>query len=193
MDELINLIFENPFLLFIIIAGLVSFFNRMKASSRDRNGGEQPSAERDGEDSKPKQSPVREMMKRLEEMAESLDPDVPTQEQSAEAQTIEEKPKSTPGMSSFEQQREEQYKHLQKQYQSAQSEAASEHRKNLDSPIFNDAQMMKGKIEENEISSTKINIKSRLNKSGLIESVVMAEVLGPPRARKKYSNRYLER
>ncbi|HZW68531.1 MAG TPA: hypothetical protein VFF20_07975 [Pseudogracilibacillus sp.] len=192
MDELINLIFENPFLLFIIIAGLVSFFNRMKASSRDRNGREQPSAEREA-DTKPKQSPVREMMKRLEEMAESLDPDSPKQEQSAEAKTVEEKPKSTPRMSTFEQQREEQYKQLQKQYQSAQSEKPSEHIKNMDSPIFNDAQMMKGSIEANEISSTNINIKSRLNKSGLIESVVMAEVLGPPRARKQYSNRYLER
>src|SRR5699024_6788686 len=173
MDELINLIFDNLFLLFIIIAGLVSFFNRMKASSRDRNGREQPSAEREA-DTKPKQSPVREMMKRLEEMAESLDPDSPKQEQSAEAKTVEEKPKSTPRMSTFEQQREEQYKQLQKQYQSAQSEKPSEHIKNMDSPIFNDAQMMKGSIEANEISSTNINIKSRLNKSGLIESVVMA-------------------
>lgn len=192
MDGLINLLFDNPFLLFVIIAGLVSFFNRIKASSRDQNGRQQPSAEREV-DAKPKQSPVRDMMKRIEEMAESLDPEVAKQQQSSQEQTREKRPKSSPRMSSFEQQREEQYKQLQKQYQSAQAEESSEQIRNMDSPIFNDSQMMRDSIKASEIASTKINIKSRLNKAGLIESVVMAEVLGPPRARKKYSNHYLER
>lgn len=204
MDVLIELIFDNLIFLFVIIAGLLSFFNRLMSGTKQRDkeqAGTERSRRQDGEGTG--RQTVREVMRRMQEMAESLDPETAAPERrtpKAEArretatQTSTESTAAAPTYS-FEQQRDEQFKRLQKQYESVTSDNLNTEI-DMDSPIYSQAHAATSEGSTSRIAhrpKTSVNLKSRLNADGLIESVIMAEVLGPPRARKRYSNRYLER
>lgn len=194
MGNLIEIIFDNPFLLFIIIAGIVSFFNRMTSSSSN----EEEKSEQEGQGETSGRQTVRDAMRKMQEMAESFNPDAETtkpQRRTEERQTRAQQEKaltkdSTPTYS-FEEQRQEQYRQLQKQYESRAQIDDVETRVDIHSPIYDrTSDIAQDDISRSDVS---VNLKSRLKKDGLVESIVMAEILGPPRARKRYSNRYSNR
>lgn len=204
MDVLIELLLDNIIFLFVIIAGIVSFFNRLMSTGNEgERRVEGKETQRQGEASG--RQTVREVMRRMQEMAESLDPETaegqgrrverkasdeqvmqPTSSESASASTTY----------SFEQQRDEQFKRLQKQYESTLQSEDVDRAIDPDSPIYNQTHAATSQVriqQPQKRSKSSVDLKSRLDANGLIESVIMAEVLGPPRARKRYSNRYLER
>lgn len=202
MDVLIELILDNIIFLFVIIAGLVSFFNRMMSAGKD-NQEQQSSGERSrrqGEGAG--RQTVREVMRRMQEVAESLEQDTDTGSPQRRTSDQQGRTNTTPIPTttsdsptySFEQQRDEQYRRLQKQYESVASTDEIETAIDPDSPIYTHVARTESEANvKTRQTKTSVDLKSRLNADGLIESVIMAEVLGPPRARKRYSNRYLER
>lgn len=195
MEGLIKLIFENPFLLFIIIAGVVSFFNRMTAAGKNQQEGKQ---EAEGETGG--RQTIRDVMRKMQEMAESLDPEAETKETKSREEKKSSQPlgrfdvpSETTNTYSFEEQREEQYRQLQKQYGAMTETDEVDQAIDVNSPIYEGPELAQDRSYIKEGSQVEVNLKSRLNREGLVESVVMAEILGPPRARKRHSNRYMDR
>lgn len=181
MEGLIEFIFANLFLVIIIVTGLLSFFKNMLAN-QNKQGSPNQESERG--------SPLREAMKRVEEMVESIDVPEQTTPKRTERKVETTTHQSIPieeTVSSFEEQierqYEEQYSRLQEQYQSISeiTEEVNYYNEKASSLIEDHDPKNKKIYNEPDIN---INLKSRLNRGGLIESIVMAEVLGPPRARR---------
>lgn len=189
MESFFDFIFANLFLVFVIITGLLSFFNRM-ISGRSKNKEEHPSSDQ------PKKSTIGEAMRRMQEMIETIEqPDEPTRQKvekkvakaSEKLQTARQKIESS--SYSFEEMRNEQFDRLKQQYESSATHNDWEGNPNT-------LQKRAGDIKAGEIHSItpiEVNLQSRLNKEGLIESIVMAEILGPPRARKRFGTRFVDR
>jgi len=187
MDILIDIIFENPFLLFLIIAGLISAFNRYSTTKESTESkGQEP------EQRRKQSSPLKDLTRRLEELAESaeeIDPLKPNRAE-IEQQEVETTSKQEPNYS-FEREREAQLQRLQEQYRTVREEDETVNKAETSASIHSTETKAKKPLQP---TGTKgIDLQSRLNQEGLIESIVMAEILGPPRARKRYHNRYLDR
>lgn len=187
MESLIELILDNPFLLFIIIAGVVSFFSRLTSTTNPEES--QENSERETT----RHSPVRDVMKRMQEMAELLDPEMEKKkhQQEVEAKKKAKESKEKVERYSFEQQREEQYKRLKEQFQTNSSTDDTDETIAKDSPIFKETESEI--LDGTRQTQVKVNLKSKLEAGGIIESVIMSEILGPPRARKRYNSRYFDR
>lgn len=93
---------------------------------------------------------------------------------------------------SYEAQRQEQYDRLKRDAQSAAEHYSKETEKYEHKAKIPDALGEKGETQSNNHDKkTKvgpIHIENKLTPSGLIDSVIMSEVLGPPRARKPFKN-----
>lgn len=193
MGSFIEFIFNNPFLLFIIIAGIVSFFNRLTSSGEQAKQSRDPDADETG-----RTSTVRDVMRKMQEMADSLDPEV--EEKKSQRRTEKKGPQplgkldstaeKTPAYS-FEEERAAQYRQLKEQYTSATKSEEVEPAFDFASPIYQETGDASTKRKDQ--SDVTINLNKSLKDGGLVESVVMAEILGPPRAKKRYSNRFYNR
>lgn len=84
---------------------------------------------------------------------------------------------------SMEEQRQEQYDRLKRQYESSSQ---------YDEPK-RDVKERKLQPEQEEVVQVNIKLEDKLSSKGLIESVIMAEVLGPPRALNPYQNIVMKR
>lgn len=94
---------------------------------------------------------------------------------------------ATPGIGSVEEQQEQQMKQLEKRMGTRSMISDDEGYKSRDVGIGSS----ESKSESNkpyQQQQFKKELKGRLNQKGLIDSIVMAEVLGPPRAKKPYSS-----
>src|SRR5699024_567540 len=187
MESLIDLFLKNPFLIFLVIAGLVSLFNRKSSRGDNEQSNESAQGENSG------RSTVREVMKRMQEMADSLDPEVQQKEvqqkkaatEQKQMQKQNEERSSESQTYSFEQHREAQYKRLQEQYESVNqsTDTNAETSIDMDSTIYSGMQTARAAGGRASRKKVKVNLESRLKADGLVESVVMSEILGPPRAR----------
>lgn len=183
MNEIFEFIFANFFLFFIILAGLLSFLRNMLAN--------QPKQKDTKETTKEDGSPLRDVVKRLEEMVETFE----NQEQTIPQRTEEkldpiakEESAADRTFQSIEdeskRQYEEQYNRLKEQYQSiSQTSETSINETESRTLHANEKLISSRKTNKEEIN---IELNTRLNREGLIESIIMHEVLGPPRARRKH-------
>jgi hypothetical protein len=158
MNDLIELVFENPFLLILIVGGIISF---LKGKS------EKPEEETDIQSTnKPKQAENPFERSRQTEQRQPV-----------------EKPKAKPVSSlSIEELREEQMLRFSGQVES------DEHQRIVDRPTVSakDEKNVHDKAKNRNKKAFKNDFDQSLTKQGLINSVIMAEVLGSPRARRSY-------
>lgn len=165
VDELFKAILGNPFLLIIVIGGIVSL---LKGKSGDKEKESQP-AQRS-----PKPAPVAQPFDR--------------QVQRNYNQTKDENKQEPIHTLSMEDQREKQIERLAGHIQTT---SEPEHSGLKNRPKVADARRLE---EIKQLASSydqkkfKKDFKTSLTSKGLINSVVMAEVLGSPRSRKPYQS-----
>lgn len=163
MDELIDLIFSNPLFLILIIGGIISLF---RGSSDQKN-------EQNQRTNRPK--PVPNQHTRTQ-----------PHRQRSETRRVEPKQEAVHSIS-IEDQREKQLEQLTSRLGS--QAADSEHSGLKNRPKIAD---QKRTAEIQSLHNQKVKaefkrkFKKNLSRSGLIDSVIMSEVLGAPRARKPY-------
>lgn len=181
MEELIDIALKNPFLLILILGGLFSLFSgKSRDDQEEQEGGQDQGQRRHQEQTAPEQqktapapsrrAPSRTYEKRDHKQVEDI------QQQVIETLSIEE-------------QRKEQMERLSAQYRTNEHSGLSEKAKAADK---------KREIEVQNVSSSynkhfKRDFKKSLTQKGLINSIVMAEVLGRPRAQRPYESVLIKR
>lgn len=160
MDNLIDLVLSNPLFLVILIGGIISL---MKGKSEQENKGKETTTQ------KPKQNPLEELFERSKQ-----------REQTRTAEKVITEPKST---KSIDELREKQMSKFTQQVDDEIDQEKVEQIKNLQKHM---------KEEHTKKNRTKKAFRKDFTKSlsskGLVNSVIMAEVLGPPRGRRSYQN-----
>ncbi len=166
MESFFDFIFGNIFIVIIIVGAIINFLSKGKQEEKKQNSAPdrpQPTVP-DLKESKPYEKAretLHEARKKIERKAE-----IPTR--------------------SIEEHVQEQYDRLRNQYQSSREiETDSLHSTSL--PLRQENQMEVQRTEE-EHPSVQVNLDKKLTSKGLIESVIMAEVLGSPRALNPYQN-----
>lgn len=169
----IDLILENIVFFLILLFAILNIIGRMKNESEQKR-----------ERRERRERPV-EVEKRTPHNESKVEqkPKLTRAEQLAK-ETAEQELKS------IEEQRQEQFERLKRKFQSSytldeveQVDLASEQRQ-IETNL-------KPKLQEN--GKFDLNLENRFTRKGLIESVIMAEVLGPPKARNRIRNRYVKR
>lgn len=156
MDELFEAILSNPFLLILIIGGLISFFRGSSGKSDQES--QQPSG-------RPTQ---RSQTYSQSESNKSTRSEMSDTEHSTNMSAL-----------SVEEQRDEQLERLKKQLNTNEHQVSPH-------PSKNKTKVVHSHESSYKYHEFKKDMKRNLTKQGLIDSIVMAEILGPPRARKPY-------
>ncbi|MGM8213520.1 hypothetical protein ACLIBH_12155 [Virgibacillus sp. W0430] len=170
MEGFIDLITSNFILLFIIISGLISLF---KNKSNQQQENKEPS-------NVPKTYPKEvetKQYKKVEERVQDTIQSLSTEEQ--REKQLERLKDQVRGMS----RRESDQMTTSRNDQAFQSTAVT-HKNN---------QLLTNKDKEADQTSLQKQITGRLNQKGLVESIIMAEVLGPPRSVNPYRPRISNR
>ncbi|WP_163970038.1 hypothetical protein [Oceanobacillus halotolerans] len=177
MQGLLEAIFSNFFIIIVIIAGLLGFL-RDNAAKGNKKQEQRPRQQRP--------SPTRQPRP-------SRTPSGPTQAKKVDSSPVDSSRQIQ--STSIEQQREDQMKRLADQIQ-------TEGKQDLDEKVQNEAiqdimQTNEDKRQKQQLTEEqfqlKQQIKHNLTKKGLVNGIVMAEVLGPPRSRKPYQSIIHER
>lgn len=163
MESFFDFIFGNIFIVVIIIAGIINFLNRGKQAEK--------------EEQRKQQTPRPAPKQRQNRDRRPVRAERPVQQARQTIKTVEEKVTNT-----FEDQRQAQYDRLRSQYQTS---GDNSHSVGID----------KSKLQpiEEKVSKVNVSLDKKLTPEGLIESVIMAEVLGPPRAHNPYQNLVVKR
>lgn len=159
MEGLIDFIFSNPFLLILIIGGLMSLFKRKT---------EQPEQEQKNVPNRPLPMPAETRMETVKEK---------TRPPKLEPQPVNKKMEVRP----VEQYRQQQMEELKNRL-NVNNERVN-HYKGSDQNVKSHVHSLTSK---NDKRPFKRHFKDNVTRSGLINSVIMSEVLGPPRAMKPY-------
>lgn len=182
MESIIEFIFDNIFFVLIILFGLFNLLGRSKPDQNQEGNKPQrrPMPGQKGETATQRREIPQQRAERKVEHK-------PIQTRLEEVLTQSEVDSTT-----IEDQRHEQFERLRRQYETSHTledlERAEDFTSNLEqSEIFSE---LIPRVQNKEI---KMNLNQRLTQKGLIESVIMAEVLGPPKARQRFSNRYNQR
>lgn len=186
MNELLQFIFDNPFLLFLIVMGIFSAYNRYleeqkkKVEKRTRKT-DQPKVELTLPEEVRKEDPLVEKLEEVKEIR------LPKAEQVTEL--VEEVKKTVlETQSTTENKVEETAEELQRlEEKYARLRQAEERMKRLQE----EERKRKQEQKSLQAQSQTIDLRSRLNQEGLVESVIMAEILGPPKARRKKNYPFL--
>lgn len=177
MDSFFSLIFENFFIVIIIIVAIVNILSKAKGESQSTTRTEQPN------DNQKQRKTIQDVFEeKIEQAKDSYQQakDTLTDEAETQAETIEE-------------QRQKQYNQLKERIQTEQpmKTEEKEYQKQFEKRIG------LAKESQNEASEKVITnhalLQKKLTKQGLAESIVMAEVLGPPRALNPYQNVAMKR
>ena len=173
MNFFIDLILENIVFFLIILFAILNMIGRMKNENEQKR-------ER------------RERIERPVEMEKRTQHNKSKVEQKPKLTRAEQLAKETAEqeLKSIEEQRQKQVERLKRKFQSSYT---------LDEVEQVDLASGKRQIEMNtklklrENGKYYLNLENRFTRKGLIESVIMAEVLGPPKARNRIRNRYVKR
>lgn len=167
-------------MLLLIIGGLISLFRRKEGEQSNETSERR---EQTSQDQQSKRSPFEDFIGKIEEALsdDSQEETVqPTRQREATEQTV-----------SAHDQRMEQMQQLSEQIESGEyqerireKQPASELRRQ-----FASSDVHLNRLER----KLRSDVKKRLSKKSLIDSIIMAEVLGEPRSRKPYENRNLNR
>lgn len=183
MDSFFDFIFGNFFIVIIIVVALVNLFSKSK--------GTREQAERTSDQGRSTQRRTPTYAERRQEQPTSLSESIEQKvEQARETfqqarDTITEATQEMP--KSIEEQRKEQYEELRRRMQKTQPDDR-EHKANVRSatsennhvPVETDSTADDLKVVQ--------QLEKNLTRKGLAESIVMAEVLGLPRALNPYQN-----
>lgn len=162
MQELIDVVLKNPFLLILILGGLFSLFKGKSVKNREGHE-EQQKDRRDAPTAERESNPPIER---------------------STTRHVEEIQKSILNTLSIDEQREEQMKRLSNQFN------VNEHSSLAGRPKIA-AERRRNEIER---TSSKFNkefkkdLKNSLTRKGFANSIIMAEVLGAPRAGRPYQS-----
>lgn len=182
MNDIFELIMGNMFIVIIIIGALIKLFSNSKAKENERTNNEQQS----NEDHEESQSVFQQVKAEMEQQKKAQTLENERRSKEVAAEKMKQVTQSV-GSVSVEKHRQAQVDRLKQGYQTASKAVDSEHSSGLSS-----LEPLRQETTGNDEISLKLN--KRLTQKGLIESVVMAEVLGSPRALKPYrsvtSNRH---
>lgn len=187
MEELIELVLGNPLILLLLVGGLISLFRNKESANKNEAPG---SNQQTGDQDQPKKPSLFGDF--LERMEDSLtDGEEETQP--------EPKPKAKPSPSLRSQTREqtksahekrmEQMQNISNQIESGSYQGASDVSRMEVTRVPSQANV----DVSHHTHKLRKEMKSRLKKKNLIDSVIMAEVLGDPRSKKPYQGRNMSR
>lgn len=165
MESFFDFIAEYFFLVIIIVGVIINFLSKGR---REENKQEQVPKENQ------RRRPTMTDMKETYEQAKEMIFDT-KQEIEDSTQTVEK---------SIEQQRQEQYDRLRNRYKPTTLTDSKDHNEGIQSGF----ESRPLNVERRETEAINVNLDKKLTSKGLIESVIMAEVLGPPRALSPYQN-----
>ena len=172
MDELINLVVKNPFILILIIGALYSLFKGKPKPETDNREQQQ-----------------HQQREQRRQTIQNRKEQVQTSQRKEQKRSNQSKGQKL-GQLSIEEQRERQMKRLKSQMASPEHQSFK-HKDNVaEKRREAEVQQLHNSLEQQKF---KRKVKSGLTKEGLLNSIVMAEVLGPPRAKKPYKSVIEER
>lgn len=181
MSDIFELIMGNMFVVIIIIGVLIKMFSSSKAKQNERNNEQQNERQNENPNENKPPSVFQQVKSEIEKQKQAQ-----TSENQRRQQQTTTQPEPAVSQAVVDQ-REAQLNRLKKNNQTSSSNADNPH-----SGMQNRPKVTSQEITDDSIGEIKLS--KRLTQKGLIESVVMAEVLGSPRALKPYrsvsSNRY---
>lgn len=166
MESFFELIAGNFFFVIIIVVAIINLFSKAKKATETTQN----------EDTKDPRQQKPTLQERIEEKVEQARESYQQVKDTIETETKER-------TKSVDEQRKEQYDQLRRRIQSDQHNSVGEHRVDVKTPKKQDESQ-----PETEAISFEKHLEKNLTKQGLAESIVMAEVLGPPRALNPYQN-----
>lgn len=179
MDGLIELIFKNPFLLILILGGIFSMFGGKKTKNQ--------------EEQEDKRKEQRQQQARQQRQAPAPSRNVPppfNPQPKPERKTYGDKTEEQiTDTLSIDDQREEQIKRLTEQYRTNEHSGLTDKAEVAHKRREIEVQNIKSKYSK----QFKQDFKKSLTHKGLINSIVMAEVLGRPRASRPYESVIMKR
>ncbi|TQS74579.1 hypothetical protein DX933_11635 [Ornithinibacillus gellani] len=175
MDELFDLIFGNPILIIIIIGALYRFF-----SNAEKEQGEKKEKPWDKPRHAPTPRPARTPSGPRQTASKTMS------QAKQQKQTKETTHTTSPTVEEMQQQQLEKLagKYKTNLNQSASGKKNGHLHHGLGASI--DDEVKNPDAINHHKRRFKKQIRNKLNQRGLVDSIVMAEVLGPPRARKPY-------
>lgn len=177
MSSMIDFIFSNLFIVIIIVAGLINLFSSNKKEQRKEERRRQLLEER-----RKRQQEQQQMAEKNEDID---DTPVYVPQQSIE-EHMEQETESIEMTGDFEQQRQAQFERLREQIQASSMFGEDEEEIKESTPRV-ETPTVTGVKKQAPVTGI---MKEPLNRKRLMESVIMAEVLGPPRAYKKHRPSY---
>lgn len=174
MESFLDFIFGNLFFVILILVSLFSFINNLGQNQKKK-------AERASSEQQREKRTLDDPFKRLQDMLENIEQKVETAIEPEQANKQETKQSNKREemvkAASIEEQKEAQIERIKEQLVSpsfADERAATLHN------------IVKNTEQDRSIKKPSFNLEQRLNHQGLVDSIIMAEVLGPPRARKPH-------
>lgn len=163
MEGLFDFLFSNPFLVILLIGGLISFFKR--------NTGEQ----------EPEKAPTRPQPKPVESRTDT---------KKEKAQLPRQKPQPVNEVQTVEVYRQQQLNSLKDKLEE-RNDRLSDKKSQVSNHIRK--RQTENVASDHKEEPFKRRFKGNVTRTGLINSVIMSEVLGPPRAMKPYDVRPFKR
>lgn len=184
-----DFIFDNLFIVAIVLIGLFNLFSgsvKKKVSEQERKSQQREVSRAPVEREHPSQRPSEaKPLGRFETVAERLEQKAEELGRKVERKIDDFSQQQKPAKSADEQ-RQEQMDRLKKEIQQRHTQIESRQIKKTNSSPTNESAHASETIDASEVDELRLN--QKLTTSGLIDSVVMAEVLGPPRAMQPYRN-----
>lgn len=185
MSGFFDFIFGNLFFVIIAIGALLRIFGSSKKKEDERNT-DQPMDQTNTEKPKSVFEQMKHEIEKHTQQAEQQSKPAPVRQQTTHSSSHRSKTHSSLSM---EEQRSKQMEELRRRVSRSTVDEEDSH-----SGL---TKRRNEKSTQRSVSLSKnasVDLKKKLTREGLVESVVMAEVLGPPRALKPYrnvaSNRY---
>ncbi|CEI84180.1 hypothetical protein BN997_04123 [Oceanobacillus oncorhynchi] len=168
-------IFENLFLIIIIISGIVAFLGDSKKKQEEQKK----------EQSRPpnKQAPSRQRQQRSpQEMRTRQQTQRKREQPRAERQVYREGARPDISAGGIEEQQRKQMERMTNRYQTSSQEDVEDAKQNFKDLIVD----RKDEADSPGKNEMKKRVSGNLDGKGLVNGIIMAEVLGPPRAKQPY-------
>jgi len=188
----LDFIFDNLFIVIIIVVGLFNFLSSMGKKKQNENSSQKQTQHQNNKPSTPR--PIeRRMESASERMEERIENVGRKMEEKLEEYSQRLEPKSDTKQQTIAEQQKAQYERLKRNVKKVMSGHehkrynTEEHKANLkDAPPVEHAPSIQKRNKPKEING--LHLEDKLTPRGLIDSVIMAEVLGPPRAHDPYQS-----
>lgn len=185
MGDFIELILGNPLLLLLIIGGLASLFSKKEKESEKQSQSSQRSEQTNSQSEPKRPSRFEDFMGKIED---ALSDDEPEKRHKPQPSTTREA--SQPSLSADEK-RMQQMQRLSDQIKDGTYETkdASDSRR-----LSKKNSRIQVDVEGNpNVDVLRTQVKKRLHKRKLMDSIIMSEVLGEPRSKKPYQRKNMNK